>query len=284
MKKYLGIDIGGTSVKYAIVDENYNISDCDKIKTSYNKEVFVKDIVRIINKFADIVGVGISMPGLINSQTGELITAGALKALDGYNLISLLKKEGITKPIHIENDAKCATISEMVCGSAVGTKDFVCITVGTGIGGGVVVDGKLVKGHNFAAGELGILRQELGSRNTLSDVSGIHSARKQYATKNGLELDEVDGKMALRDEQIADTFYSNLHRLIHNLVYVLNPQKILIGGEISNDHKFISRLQDNLETSSIEHLVSYCIVPCKNKNNAGLIGAVHELRINVEST
>lgn len=280
VKKYLGIDVGGTNIKYALVDENYQVSKAKSIETPLQKEGFLQGLINIINEHHDICGIGISLPGLINSRTGDIVVIGAIKGLNGFALVKELQAMGVAKPIHIENDAKCATISEIVCGNAVGLEDFVCITVGTGVGGGVVVDGKLVKGQNFAAGELGMLRFDINTDATMSDQSGLKCTRERYALKHDMEAVNVDGELALSDPEICKMFYKYLNRLIHNVVYVLNPQKILLGGAISKDDKFISKLQAGSEVSEIEEYVEHIIDRCKNGNDAGLIGAVHELRIN----
>lgn len=273
----LGIDVGGTAIKYGLVDENYNITSLDKVSTPKTKEEFITQLVKIINKFPNAKGIGISMPGIINSSTGNLITVGAIKGLDGINLIETIKSYGELRPVHIENDAKCVAISEMVCGNAVGISNFACITIGTGIGGGIVVDGKLVKGNNFIAGEIGEMRQELYSDQKLSDTSAILPIRRLYAEKHNLDVANVDGKLALTDPEIKEYFLKNIQRLIHNIVYILNPEKILIGGAISNDDQFIKKLQTNVEKNNIDQFIDYTIDKCKNTNNAGIIGAVHEL-------
>ncbi|WOO86719.1 ROK family protein [Mollicutes bacterium LVI A0039] len=280
-KKYLGIDVGGTSIKYALVDEFNQLTDAESVPTPLEKQAFIEALASIINKFPDALGVGISMPGFIDSNTGYMKTAGALMNLYEKNLIELLSDAGISCPIHVENDAKCAAISEMACGNAVGVKNFVCITIGTGVGGGVVVGGELVKGNSFAAGEFGIMRQDIGSERTVSEVGAIYPSRIAYAKKHGLELEAVDGRQALTDIEIADAFYANIARMIYNLIYVLNPEKILMGGAISKDDKFLERLRQEVAESDINEHVEYEIDRCKNTNNAGLIGAVYELKKNL---
>lgn len=273
----LGIDVGGTAIKYGLVDENYNITSLDKVSTPKTKDEFITQLIKIINKFPNAEGIGISMPGIINSNTGSLITVGAIKGLEGINLIEIIKSHGELRQIHIENDAKCVAISEMVCGNAVGVSNFACITIGTGIGGGIVVDGKLLKGNNFIAGEIGEMRQELDTNQKISDTSAILPIRRLYAEKYNIDVANVDGKLALADEQIKEYFLKNIQRLIHNIVYILNPEKILIGGAISSDDEFIKALQTNVEKNNIDQFIDYTIDKCKNTNNAGIIGAVHEL-------
>lgn len=277
-KYYLGIDVGGTEIKYALLDENNVLSNEGSIKTPYPKDEFIEALVTIINLFPQISGIGISMPGFIDSNTGFMKTAGALPELYEQNLIELLQAKGVKLPIHVENDAKCAAISEMACGNAIGVSNFVCITIGTGVGGGVVIGGELVKGNSFAAGEFGIMRQDIGSTRSVSEVGAIMPSRIKYAEKNNIDIEKVDGKLALTDPDIANDFYANIARMIYNLIYILNPEKILIGGAISQDEKFLKRVRDEVEASEINEHVKYQIDRCKNTNSAGLIGAVYELR------
>lgn len=276
--KFLGIDVGGTDIKYAVLDINNQIFCENSIPTPHEKEKFVDALVNIINEYEEIDGVGISMPGFIDASTGYMKTAGALTNLYEQNLVELLQEEGIRVPIHVENDAKCAAISELANGNAKNVSDFVCITIGTGVGGAVVVGGELVKGKSFAAGEFGIMRQDINSNKSVSEVGAIMPSRIAYSEKYKINLSEVDGRMALSDKTISDEFYKNISRLIYNLIFVLNPEKILLGGAISKDDKFINRVRQELENSGIDKNIHYKIEQCKNGNNAGLIGAVHELK------
>lgn len=277
-KKYLGIDVGGTGIKYAVLDENNNISQEGVLKTPHEKNEFTTSLTELINKFPDVEGVGISMPGFIDSDTGFMKTAGALINLYELNLIDLLREQGIEKIIHVENDAKCAAISEMATGNAIGIKNFICITVGTGVGGGIVIGGELVKGNSFVAGELGIMCQEIETKRSISEIAAIMPARIAYAKKHNVDVEEIDGRLALSDREIADEFYAHLTRMIYNLIHVLNPEKILMGGAISQDDTFLDRLRKQVIDCNINKYVEYEIDRCKNTNNAGLIGAVFELK------
>lgn len=277
-RRYLGIDVGGTSIKYGLLDEENNLQQEASIKTPHEKMLFISALVEVINKFDDLAGVGISMPGFIDSDTGFMKTAGALINLYEENLITLLNEAGLNLPIHVENDAKCAAISEMACGNAVGIKNFICITVGTGVGGGIVINGELVKGHSFVAGEFGIMCQEIETNRSISEIAAIMPARIAYAKKYNLDVDNVDGKQALSDIEIANQFYAHLTRMIYNLIHVLNPEKILMGGAISQDDKFLERLRTEVAACNINKHVKYEIDRCKNTNNAGLIGAVYEIK------
>ncbi len=278
MNKYLGIDVGGTGIKYSTIDDENNLIESGSIQTPLEKEVFVNALVKIINNFSDIKGIGISMPGFIDSATGYMKTAGALFNLYEENLITLLRDKGIELPIHVENDAKCAAISEMACGNATDIKNFVCITIGTGVGGGIVVDGNVLKGNNFVAGELGIMRNDINSDRTISEVGAIMPCRIAYAQKHNLDVEDVDGRLALSDEEISKEFYANIVRLIYNITFILNPERILMGGAISNDDKFINKLREDISKTGMHESIEVNIDRCKNTNNAGLIGAVYELK------
>lgn len=277
-REYLGIDVGGTNIKYAVLDENYKVISEEKIDTQHDKELFLTSLTNLINQFPNVEGVGISMPGFIHSDTGYMATAGALFNLYKVNLVDELRNRGISKDIHVENDAKCATISEMASGNAVGIKNFMCITVGTGIGGGIVIDGKLLKGNNFAAGEVGLMRQLSDSDDIVAAITGIYPARRNYAKKHNVNIEDVDGKLALSDKEVADYFYKQISRLIYNMVFTLNPELILLGGAISQDDKFIQTVKDYVAKEGIDEHLEFEIDRCKNINLAGLIGAVYELR------
>ncbi len=163
MKYYVGIDLGGTNIVAGVVDEEYNI--IAKASTKTNCPRPEKEIADDMAKMAlqavknanldisDIEWIGIGTPGIANSTTGIIERANNL----GFENTPMVKyiSESIDKPVFIENDANAAAYGEYVAGAAKGAKNAVCITLGTGVGGGIIVDGKIYAGSNFAGAEIG---------------------------------------------------------------------------------------------------------------------------------
>ena len=160
MKKYIAFDIGGTKVKHGLLLGNGFILSKESYGTpSSNREMFIEKMVNTVKTYTEnnsVSGVAISLPGYINPHTGYSERAGTISVLDGQNLKKLLESE-ISLPIEIENDGNCAAIAEKTSGNAKNCTDFICVTVGTGIGGGIFIDGKLVRGHSFRGGEFGFM-------------------------------------------------------------------------------------------------------------------------------
>ena len=147
MKKYLSIDIGGTNLKYALIDEKGHILEKDRVKTdAKNLTAFMENMYEVIDSYQDqFEGIAICAPGKIDTENKIIYFGGALKFLDGLNLQDALGDK-YNVPISVENDGKAAALSEQWLGELRGVDTGVAITLGTGVGGGVVVNNHLL--HN----------------------------------------------------------------------------------------------------------------------------------------
>lgn len=283
MSDYLGIDVGGTNLKYALVSKTGAISDSGACPTPDNKHDLIRVLHDLIAAHRRSTGVGICVPGFVDPQAGYLRSAGALHYLAGSRLRDELG--AVTdRPIWIENDANCAAISEAWTGNAIGLSDFVCITIGTGIGGAIVLGGALYRGTNFSAGEFGRVIQGVTERTTISDTSAIRPARAAYAGKHGIDMGQVSGRLAMSDPEIYQECCRRIGLLVYNLIQVLNPERILLGGEISREPAFIADIRRAVSEYDVWGGIDYDIRECANGNDAGLQGAVYELRKHLEST
>ena len=139
---FLGIDIGGTFIKYGLVDEEGNITQKDKVPTPLEKDPFIETLVKIISQFSNesVEGIGISMPGVIR-EDGFLITAGAIRSIYQINLIDILHQY-TDLPITVDNDGNSVAIAEKWLGNAQDLSNYICMVLGTGIGGGFVINDK----------------------------------------------------------------------------------------------------------------------------------------------
>lgn len=163
MKYYIGIDLGGTNIVAGVVDENYKIISKASTKTNLprpEKEI-AADMARVSVQAVKEAGldmnqiewVGIGTPGIANSEKG-IIEYSCNLGFDNTPMVDYIK-EYIDKPVFIENDANAAAYGEYVAGAAKGAKNAVCITLGTGVGGGIIIDGRIYSGSNFAGAEIG---------------------------------------------------------------------------------------------------------------------------------
>ena len=160
----LGIDLGGTNIAVAVVDENYNIVGRAKTKTDAQRPAAeicdsiafaAKEAIKSAGlKIEDIVAAGIGTPGSVIPSEGIVTYTNNFACFNNLPLCAMLK-ERLGIDFYIENDANAAAYGEYLAGAGVGTNDFVAVTLGTGVGGGVIIGGKMLLGSNFAGGELG---------------------------------------------------------------------------------------------------------------------------------
>lgn len=156
--KCLALDFGGSSVKYALVDQQAHLEHSAKVPAPLNSvDEFVETVTNLYGRFREeIEGIAISMPGHLSSTEGILFDSGAYKALYGFNIYELLQ-ERCPVPITMENDGKCAALAEAWKGALAECRDGAVIVLGSGIAGGIIKDGKIHSGRDFSAGELSYL-------------------------------------------------------------------------------------------------------------------------------
>ncbi|KAF1299100.1 sugar kinase [Enterococcus sp. JM4C] len=303
---YVGFDIGGTSVKYGVLDENGVVLEKAAIPTNYDLSEFINELCEIIEKaeasYSEIKGIGISAPGIIQKD-GFMLTAGAIKPFYGANIKrELEERTGLA--VSIENDANAAAIAERWIGNAQGLDNYLCIVLGTGIGGGIIINGQVFRGSHGMAGEFGW--SMIDSIPTTGDIEEV-SLNRRAATVSGLcyqynlaqkrknpEAEEIfDAKEILCREaagevlatEILARYFTDLSVGLLNLISCFDPEVILIGGGISSNEQFNERLQQRLSElierhESINYLKEKTIAPVKPaklQNDAGMIGAVYQI-------
>lgn len=256
----LGIDIGGTSVKFGIVDEQFHILEQIAIPTLADRpsEALIADIADAAKPLIDIYKpetVGIGSPGSINPKEGIVLRAGNLP----FRNVPLAKalEEALGLPTWLENDANCALIAEVSAGVCRGCRDALIITIGTGIGGSILIDGSIYHGHNFLAGELGHFIIQYGG---LPCACGMRGCFEQYASATALvrqtqeaiaENPEsilaqagaagVDGRTVFTAlergcpvaDRVLNTYIGYLAAGINSLTYIFQPQKIALAGGVA---------------------------------------------------
>ncbi|MFB8674314.1 ROK family protein [Enterococcus gallinarum] len=302
---YLGIDIGGTTIKYGFIDDKGQVYCKQSIKTIDNRHQFLVNLQTIIEESQrqePIEGIGISAPGIID-QHGTMITAGAIKSIYGVRLKQELQK--ITKvPIVIENDANAAAIAEQWIGHAQGFPNYICMVLGTGIGGGIIYQNELIKGAHGMAGEFGwMVIKEINESVDIEAMSlnqraavigGLCSRYNEIMLKKDSKFKPIwDAKEIFAKEEDDDiahdlihSFYEDLSVGILNLISCFDPELVLIGGGISANTLFLERLSSTISKmterhQSIHYLVGKTIAPIKAAklmNDAGMVGAVYQVK------
>lgn len=289
MKNILAFDIGGTKVKWGILNEAGDILEKGKFDTVVDsEEAFLKGIIEVTLKFKnEVEGIAISMPGFIDSKNGIPTVCYAINCMEGKSITKILEEKTGLKT-SVENDGKCVALAEKFNGNAVECSDFICMSIGTGIGGGIFLNNKLIRGNAFQAGEFGFMicngmNEEFKGREIWSNNASTRALVNKYMEYKGISSDElVEGTVvfdaAKEDDnvkEILNWWYKNIALGIYNLSSTLNPEKILIGGGVSVREDFIPELEKALNSIPWWKDVSCKIELCKHKNDAGMIGAVY---------
>ena len=283
---YICFDIGGTFVKHAVITGDGVICTQDTFSTVHeSKELFIASLLCIIRQYEKaftIQGVGVSMPGVVDPETGLSITAGAVYPLYGENVLHSLQAE-VTYPVVIENDANCALLAEKLNGKAVDNTDVVLLTIGTGIGGAIMVNNQLIHGHQFKSGEFGMMRIDHARHpnKTLHELASTTALVQMYKDRFG-NIEPINGKeimQKMRQEkevaQVVDEWAENIGVAIFNIATFMNPEKILIGGGISADALLLPTVLKALDKNIHWHDFGVPIDICQHENNAGLLGALY---------
>lgn len=287
MEKYLGIDIGGTFIKYGIFSKDGIELSSGKVKTTMiTLDRFINTLVNIINENEDVDGIGVSMPGFIDTNTGYIIDAGSIYPLHNRNLKEIIY-EKCGRDIEIENDANCVALAEKWMGNGKEYSDFLVMTIGTGIGGGIIIDNKLYKGNRFMAGEFGYMivdgvgnktSKYTSSKNASTKALIDSVARVKFMPREMLNGKKIFEMIENNDEKVIDIYnkwINNLALNIYNLVYIFNPEAILIGGGVSRQSRLIDDIKMRLYEIDKRTIEFVNIETCKFCNNSGKIGAVY---------
>lgn len=310
---YIGIDLGGTNIAVGLVNEEGKIVYKKSTPTlaSRTPEEIVKDMamtsLAVVEEFGismdKVASVGVACPGFIEKKLGLLLTGANLPFHD-YEMRKEIQKH-INKPVYLDNDANCAAWAEAVAGAAKGVKDSVMITLGTGVGGGIVVNGSLYSGFNFYGAELGHMVIEVdgkqcgcgrkGCWEAYSSATALIKMTKEYADndKNSLmwNLYEEEGKFTGRTafeaakqgdksaQAVVDEYIKYLAAGIANIISIFQPEVFVIGGGVSNQGENllaplrIAVAKEKYEGTDSPYFKDGKIVQAVLGNDAGIVGA-----------
>ncbi len=311
----IGIDLGGTNIAAGIVNEEFKIIAKGSVPTEVSRgaEAITADIAGLCRKItsdngislSEIASIGIASPGIVDDESGEIIYTNNLP-FRHYPILPLLKKELGVQEMHIENDANAAAWGEAVAGAAKGSKSSLMITLGTGVGGGIIDGGKVFKGFNSAAGELGHIVIQVDGRPCSCGRCGCWEA---YSSATGLinmtreKLEEcektgrptamtelvkkagtVNGRIAFDGKrmgdaaaiEVVDKYIKYLASGLASMINIFQPEVVSIGGGISNEGQY---LLDLVTPLVLKQIYGTGVVPTPAiriatlRNDAGIIGA-----------
>ena len=306
----LGIDIGGTTTTVAVVDDGYRIvsKNCMATQGERDSAAVVKDIADLAFKTVkdanlsmdDVSSVGIGSPGIVDKSTKSVLYSNNIK-WKNVNLCDDISKHIANKRMYIDNDANCAILGEWVAGAARGYSSAVMVTIGTGIGGGIILNGKIHNGFNSAANVIGHMSIVSGGRmctcgrrgcweayasataliRTADQVARVNPRSELSYVKardgelNGKNIFETARNGDREATDIVNGFMFFIAEGITNIINILQPEIVVLGGGVSNEGEY---LLDNI-TRQVRSDV-FCkdielpkIKIAKLKNDAGIIGA-----------
>lgn len=311
-KWIVGVDLGGTSVKLAFIQEDGEILHKWEIptdKSEQGKNILPDIADSIQRKMVELgetkerlIGIGMGAPGAVDKEKGIIYEAVNLGWPKNYPIVKLLSDlSGL--PVEIDNDANCAALGEMWKGAGNGAKNIACVTLGTGVGGGIIVNGDIVQGVKGAAGEIGHITiipeggapcncGKTGCLETVASATGIvrvakdtiiqyegeSSLKDLYISKGSIEAKDVFDCMNQGDTlsaSIIEQIMLHLGLVLANIGNVLNPEKIVIGGGVSKAgdlllnplQKYFNQFAYSAVSASTELAIATL------GNDAGILGA-----------
>lgn len=269
---YIGVDLGGTNIAAGVVDENGKILSMDSTPTMSERDSteIIKDMADLCKKVTadagltleDIQAIGIGSPGTVDNERGVVVYANNIK-MDNTPVTAELQKH-IQLPVNIENDANAAAYGEYVINGG-GVDDFIFITLGTGVGGGIVINQKIYRGFNGAAGELGhttlvhkgeactcgnygcweayasvtaLIRQTEEAMKNAPD-SLMHKIVEHEGKVSGRTAFEAAKKGDSTAKEVVDQYILYVADGIMGMINIFQPQKLVIGGGISKEGDYL---------------------------------------------
>ncbi len=267
---YLGVDLGGTNIAVGLVDENLKLVLKDSVPTKATRPIseIMDDMaalcIKVVKKagvdFSEVASAGIASPGSIDPANGYVRYANNINLRD-YPMAEELMKRTKLKKVFLENDANAAALAEAKAGAGKGAKDVIMITLGTGVGGGIVIDGKLYSGATYCGAELGHTVISVGGRPCSCGRKGCFEAYSSATglinmTKEAMEEDKAslmwqmmnnEGKVSGRTafnaakegdksgQKVVDEYIEYLACGLANMINIFDPEVLCIGGGVCNE-------------------------------------------------
>lgn len=309
-KNRIGIDVGGTNVKIALVDSDGKIGYSNTIPTRAemgyeytinNMKQAIRDLMTETKLSAkDIEGIGFGLPGQVDFKSGivRLITN-----IPGWVEIPLAKmiEDEFHIPTRIDNDVRCAALGELNFGAGKGCENLICITVGTGIGSGLIINGKLVRGASNAAGEIGHIKLQMhdgpicgcGDTGCLEAfasgpsivamaeeyIMGGKSTKYREMANGGAITPFIVAEAAKAGDPVARRIFTRMGEYIGigmtSVVNLLNPERIIVGGGVADAGDILlTPLKETIKKRAMKIAgETVQVVPAQLGNTAGVIGA-----------
>ncbi|MBE6774668.1 MAG: ROK family protein [Ruminococcaceae bacterium] len=308
----IGVDLGGTNIAVGVIDESYKIIGLGKAKTNIPRpaEEIFDDIVKCIYAacadakidISEVESIGIGTPGSCDKENGVILYANNLY-FDHVPAVKLINDKIPDVKVYIENDANCAALGEALAGSGKGKKSFIAITLGTGVGGGVILDGKVLAGCNDAGGELGHITIKfdgeqcncgrVGCFERYASATALVNQTKAAMQANkdskmwelcGGDINNAGGRTAFdamragdkTGKEVVDNYIRYIAIGTTDIVNIFQPEMICFGGGICNEGEtLLAPLRDYVAKHRYSKMQEKQTEFCRATlgNDAGIIGA-----------
>jgi len=299
-KTAIGIDFGATSIKPGVVRDGVILEKGNVIQTRQDGNTgklinaIIAEVERLKEQYQEVEGVGFGLPGIINPAEGFILNLTNVKGWHNIPLRSMVsERTGLTT--NLENDAKAMAYAEWKFGAGQGLPNVICVTLGTGIGGGLILNGRLYRGANMVAGEIGQMSIDYqgkdfvyGNKGALEAYVGhwnISERAKEIYNAAGKALSDEKSdpaaltKAAFEGDELALHLWADIGMKLGvgltNVIWLVNPHRIVIGGGVANAGNLLFEhvwrtIETRCEKTFWEKLE---VVPATLGNDAGIIGA-----------
>lgn len=291
MKEYICIDIGGTSIKYGMVREDGSFLTTGEMPTEamqYGGPGIMEKAKKIVEAYKAEYhpeGICVSTAGMVDCEQGKITYAAPL--IPDYTGTEIKKtlEELYGIPCEVENDVNCAGLAEHFAGAARGSRISVCLTIGTGIGGAILIDGKVFHGFSGSGCEVGYMHLPGGE---FQDLGASSILVKKVASYKNTDPEEINGKYVFEQAKQGDEdciraireMCEVLGMGIANICYVVNPEVVVLGGGIMAQKEYLKDLlRDSLDKYLLPSVAQHTRLEfAQNQNQAGMLGAYYNFR------
>lgn len=291
MKEYICIDIGGTSIKYGMVREDGSFLTTGEMPTEamqYGGPGIMEKAKKIVETYQAEYrpeGICVSTAGMVDCENGKITYASPL--IPDYTGTEIKKtlEELYGIPCEVENDVNCAGLAEHFAGAARGSRISVCLTIGTGIGGAILIDGKVFHGFSGSGCEVGYMHLPGGE---FQDLGASSILVKKVASYKNTDQEEINGKYVFEQAKQGDEdciraireMCEVLGMGIANICYVVNPEVVVLGGGIMAQKEYLKDLlRDSLDKYLLPSVAQHTRLEfAQNQNQAGMLGAYYNFR------
>lgn len=269
--KIIGVDMGGTKIHAAAILTGEITSECILNTPSKDSEIAVLNrLIEAIEKVysSDCEGIGIGVPSVVDAQNGIVYDVTNIPSWKEVHLKEILEQH-FKIPVYINNDSNCFALGESFFGKGKGYPNFVAITLGTGLGAGIIIEHKLYSGPNTGAGEIGAIPYKNGTIESYCASSFFES----HAI-SGITAYQAAVNAEPRALKIFEEYGSHLAEAIKIILYTYDPQIIILGGSISNAYDFfISSIWKGLEEFAFPVVVKNLKIEKSELKDCAILGA-----------